>query len=282
MKKILVPTDFSKPSMIAAEVAVDIAKKDGSKVVFLNVVEEVTDGSFNVQGQVSLGHMEDRLFTMKMIEKAKKQLEKMVSDPKYSDVEVNGELRVGNPFHGMRTIITEQKVDLVVMGTSGHTKLEEMLIGTNTYRVIRYARCPVLTVQKKPATSEFKNIVYATAMAPEEEVFSRFVKRAQQLYDSTLHLVRINTPVDFQKDYITKDRMEKFAKKLQLKNYTINIYNDHSPEEGIVRFAEENNADLIAMATHGRRGLAHVVAGSVAEEVAGRAKQPVLTFVVRH
>jgi nucleotide-binding universal stress UspA family protein len=282
MKSILVPTDFSKPSFIAAEVAVDIAKKAGSKVVFLNVVEEATDGSFNVEGQVSEGGWEDRLFTFKLIEKAKKQLEKMVKDPKFAAVDVTGELRVGNPFHGMRTIITEHKVDLVVMGTSGRSKTESMLIGSNTERVVRHAKCPVLTVHEKPASSNFKNIVYATAMAKDEEVFSRIVKRAQTLYNSTLHLVRINTPGDFQRDHIVRDYMEKFAKKLQLKNYTINVYNDLTAEEGIIRFSDSVNADMIAMATHGRTGFAHVIAGSVAEDVLGQAKRPVLTFVVKH
>ena len=282
MKKILVPTDFSKPSIIALEVAVDIAKKYGADVIFLNVVEEATDGSFNVGGEVSKGNMEDRLFTLKMIEKAKKQLDKLVTDPKFSGVKVIGALRVGNPFHGMRTIITEQKVDLVVMGTSGRSKLEEILIGSNTERVIRYARCPVLTVQKKPATTDFKNIVYATSMSREEEVFSRIVKRAQQLYGSTLHLVRINTPANFQKDHVVKDYMEKFAKKLQIKNYTINVYNDFTAEDGIIRFSDQVDADMIAMATHGRKGIAHLLAGSVAEEVAGHSMRPVLTFVVEH
>ncbi len=282
MKKILVPTDFSKPSMIAADVAVDIAKKDGAKVVFLNVVEEATGGSFNVGGEAGRHSPHDQIFNIKLIERAKKQLEKMVTDPKYSSVEVNGELRVGNPFHGMRTIITEQKVDLVVMGTSGRTKLEEVLIGSNTERVIRYSKCPVLTVQKKPASTDFKNIVYATSLSPKEEVFSKIVKRAQQLYNSTLHLVRINTPGDFQKDHITKDYMQKFAKKLQLRNYTLNIYNDFTAEDGIIRFADEVDADMIAMATHGRTGFAHVLTGSIAEGVAGQSNRPVFTFVVKH
>jgi len=76
--------------------------------------------------------------------------------------------------------------------------------------------------------------------------------------------------------------MDKFAKKLGLKNYTLNIFNDLTVEEGIIRYADEINADLIAMATHGRSGFAHVIAGSVAEEVASHAKRPVLTFVVKH
>lgn len=283
MKKILVPTDFSKPAMIATEVAADIARKAGASLILLHVVEEATGGSFNVEGQVATdGDFEDRLFTMRLIQKARKQLEKVVLDPKMADVKVDGELRVGNPYHGMTTIIAEHKVDLVVMGTAGHSQLEQMIIGSNTEKVVRNSRCPVLSVHKKPATSDFKNIVYATAMAKDEEVFSRIVKRTQQVYDSTVHLVRINTPGDFQRDHIVKDYMEKFAKKLGLKNYTINVYNDIDTEEGIIRFADSINADLIAMATHGRTGFAHVMAGSVAEDVVTHAKRPVLTFVVKH
>ncbi|MFZ6000470.1 MAG: universal stress protein, partial [Bacteroidota bacterium] len=231
---------------------------------------------------VSFDDMEDKLFNMKMIEKARKQLAKVVNDPKFKNIKVDGELRLGSPFHGMRTIIAEHKVDLVVMGTSGHTKAEEMLIGTNTEKVVRTSHCPVLTVNKKPTTTNFKNIVYATAMSKDEEVFSRVVKRAQQVYNSTIHLVRVNTPGDFQPDHATKGYMEKFAKSLGLKNYTINVYNDVNVEEGIIRFADSIDADLVAMATHGRTGFAHVLAGSLAEEVVSHAKRPVLTFVVKH
>jgi nucleotide-binding universal stress UspA family protein len=282
MKKILVPTDFSKTASVALDVAADIAKKAGSELILLHVVEEAGGNSFNAEGQVSTGDMMDRLFTLKLIEKAKKQLEKTVQDPRYAAIDVNGELRVGNAFQGIRTIIAEHKVDLVVMGTSTHTKLEEMLIGTNTEKVVRTTKCPVLTVNKKPASTNFKNIVYATALAKDEEVFSRIVKRSQQLYNSTIHLVRINTPGDFQRDSVAKDAMDRFAKKLGLKNYTINVYNDLNVEEGIIRFADSVDSDLIAMATHGRTGFAHVIAGSVAEEVVSHAKRPVLTFVVKH
>ena len=168
------------------------------------------------------------------------------------------------------------------MGTSGRTKLEEVLIGSNTERIIRHAKCPVLTIHKKPLSTDFKNIVYATSMSREEQVFSRIVRRVQQLYNSTLHLVRVNTPADFQKDQVAKEYMEKFAKKLQLKKFTINIYNDFSTEDGIIHFADQVNADMIAMATHGRTGIAHVLTGSIAEEVAGHSNRPVLTFVVKH
>ncbi len=282
MKKILIPVDYSKTSNIAFDVAFDIAKKDGAELIALNVVEEATPDSYRITGEWHKDNWEDRIFTFELLKKAKVQLEKLVKDPKYDAVKVTGELRLGNPFHGITTIITEHKVDLVVMGTKGHTKIEEMVIGTNTEKVVRHSHCPVLTVQKKPATTDFKNIVYATALSTDEEIFSRMVKRTQQIYNSTIHLVRINTPADFQRDRIVKDAMYSFAKKLGLKNYTINVYNDLSEEEGIIYFSDSINADLIAMATHGRTGFAHVMAGSIAEDVVGHAKRPVLTFVVKH
>lgn len=281
MKNILVPTDFSKTSIMAVETAVDIAKKSNAEIILLHVVEEATSDSYSISGEWREQNWDDRLFTYKLLEKSKAQLEKLVLDPRWSEVKVTGELRLGNPFHGMRTIITDQKVDLVVMGTRGHSKLEEMVIGTNTERVVRHAKCPVLSVHKKPAKVDFKNIVYATAMSKDEEVFSRIIKKTQQMYNSTVHLVRINTPGDFQRDFVVKDYMEKFAKKLGLKNYTINVFNDVTEEEGIIYFAESIDADLIAMATHGRTGFAHVMAGSIAEDVVGHAKRPVLTFVVK-
>jgi nucleotide-binding universal stress UspA family protein len=282
MKKILVPTDFSKPAQIAIDVAVDIAKKANGQLILLHVVEEASGTSFNITGEVDVsGGWEDKLFTMKLIERSKKQMAKLFEEVKATGVKVKRELRIGTAFHGMRDIIAEQKVDLVVMGTAGHSKLEEMIIGTNTEKVVRHSKVPVLTVHKKPVTTEFKNIVYATSMGKDEEVFSRIVRSTQQLYDSTIHLVRVNTPGNFQRDAVVKKSMQDFAKNLQLKNFTINIFNDLSEEEGIIYFADSIDADLIAMATHGRTGFAHVLAGSIAEEVVSHSKRPVLTFVTK-
>jgi nucleotide-binding universal stress UspA family protein len=283
MKRILVPTDFSKTAQIAVETAAEIARKAGAELILLHVVEEVAGDSYNVEGEVPYNvGSEDRLFTMKLIERARKQLAKQAEDSKLSDIKVKPLLRIGTPFHGMQTIITEQKVDLVVMGTSGKGMAEEMIIGSNTEKVVRQAHCPVLTLHKKPASVDYRSIVYATSLNEDEEVFSRIVRKTQQLYDGTIHLVHINTPANFQRDVVVRKYMQDFAKRLQLKNFTINIFNDRTEEEGIIYFADFINADLIAMATHGRTGFAHVLSGSIAEDVVGHSRRPVLTFVIKH
>ena len=282
MKTILVPTDFSKPAKLATDVAIDIAKKVKAQVVLLHILEQPTSKSFNVTGEVSKAEsLEGKLFTMKLIEKAKSEFAKIAEAAESEGVKVTGQLRLGNPFHGMKTVINELDLDLVVMGTSGRSKLEEMLVGSNTEKVVRHAYCPVLTIQEKPSSTDFKNIVYATSMSIDEKSFSLIIKNIQEIYNATIHLVRINTPGNFQPDTPVKIFMGSFARKLQLKNYTLNIFNDLSEEEGIIHFASSINADLIGMATHGRTGFAHVMAGSFAENVVKHSKRPVLTYVIK-
>lgn len=280
MKNILVPTDFSKPSISALETAVELAKRSGARVTLLHVVEQVVAESYTISGEGRPDETEEKIFTSALIRKSRQQLTKLVMDPRYKNVTVEGELKLGNPYHGIRSIITEQKPDLVVMGTRGNSSLERMIIGTNTERVVRTMDCPVLTVQKKPFRFDFKNIVYATNMSEEEESFTRVVKKTQEMFKSTVHLVRINTPSDFQRDRSVKQYMRQYARRLGLKNFTINVFSDLSPEEGIIYFSDEVGADMICMATHGRTGFAHVLAGSVAEDVVTHSRRPVLTRVI--
>jgi nucleotide-binding universal stress UspA family protein len=281
MKKILVPTDFSKPAQWAMEVATGIAKKAKGQIILMHILEQPTSGSFNVEGQITddESSWEDKIFTAKLIERSKTQLEEVAKYAEDAGVFVKCELRMGNPFHGIRTVIAEHKVDLVVMGTSGRSKFEEMLVGSNTEKVVRHSKCPVLTVHQKPDGKDFANIVYASSLNEHEKAFAQVVKNAQEMYKAKVHLVRINTPMNFQPDHEVKRVMKDFASKLNLQDYTMNVFNDRSEEEGILRFAASVNADLIAMATHGRTGFAHVLAGSIAEEVVNHSNRPVLTYV---
>jgi len=283
MKKILIPTDFSKPAQNALKVAAAIAEKAKAKLILLHIVEVPYASSFNVDGEVSGAvPWENRLFTLKLIQNAKKKLADIVETIQANGINVSAEFRIGNAFQGIREIITSNKVDLIVMGTSGRTKLEEMLIGSNTEKVVRHADCPVLTVHDNSSKKKFKKIVFATSMRKEEIHFAAVVQAVQQLYDAKVHVVRINTPENFQPDATVKSVMENFVKKTGLQNYTLNIFNDYNEQEGILHFADSIDADLIAMATHGRTGLAQILAGSIAEKIANHSKRPVLTRVIRN
>jgi nucleotide-binding universal stress UspA family protein len=281
MKTILVPTDFSNTAQAAVDVAAGIAKKSGAGLILLHVVEDVGEDSFSVSGEAfASAPGEYRLFTMKLIQKASRQLAKAVEQASAGGVKVSSKLRVGDAYHSMDFTITEQKVDLVVMGTHGSSGYEEVMVGSNTEKVVRRSSCPVLSVNRPPVNGDFKSIVYATSLKDDELPFTRTVRNVQEMYDCQVHMVRINTPGMFIDDRSIKEKMAVFAKQLRLRNFTLNVYNDYSEEQGIINFAESVGADMIAMATHGRTGLAHLLNGSIAEGVVNHARRPVLTNVI--
>ena len=100
MKKILVPTDFSAPANWAVEVAIEIASRAKAEIVLLHVVEQPSKESFNVEGQVDdFDNWEDKLFTLKLIERNRMQLADVAATIADAGVSVKQVLRMGNPFH---------------------------------------------------------------------------------------------------------------------------------------------------------------------------------------
>ncbi len=278
MKTILVPTDFSDKADFALETASNIAKKADARIILLHVIEGASHTTFSVTGEMSFASDEEQFFTMKLIEKAKADLEARKSE--HPDVEINIELKVGNAYHGIKGIITSDDVNMIVMGTAGAQGFDEMLLGSTTEKVVRYAKSSVLTVHRKQEKFEYKDIVFASGLNENEESLIQVLKRFQEIYGANLHLVRINTPNNFERDTDTLAAMKSFAESNGLKNYTMNVFNDTSEEEGIIYFSEHINADLIALSTHGRTGLAHLLSGSIAEDVVSHANRPVLTHII--
>lgn len=280
MKTILVPTDFSDVANNAANVAAALAKKTGAKIMLLHVVEDSSVSSVHFTGELVIPGIEDRLYIYKLIETAKKEINALRE--KYKDVNFEDVIRVGNPYYSVQDMIKEYKIDLIVMGTKGASGAKEILIGSNAEKVVRHAKCPVLTVQGPIENIDIKNIAFATGLKDAQGEHIEIVKVIEQFFDVKTHIVRVNTPNNFQTDLDSIRELNEYAEGSGIANYTVRVYNDITEEEGIIHFADEIDADLIVMATHGRKGLAHLIAGSIAEEVVNHAKRPVLTFSMKH
>ena len=278
MKSILVPTDFSDQATYALDLAYDIARKSGAAVKLLNVVESPRGESFNTMGDVTANEGENAMFFVQMVEGAKRRLIEIDEDPKYADVSLEGFVEVGSPYESISRTIVDHAVDLVVMGTQGSSGLEEVFVGSNAEKVVRRADCPVLSVKEPAQAKSIKNIVLATNLKDDHQALFTELTKLQQLFDATIHIVRINTPGSFENDRYYKTEMEKFAQQHQLTNYTLNVYNDSDEEDGIIYFAEQVDADMIALGTHGRSGIRRLLSGSIAEDVVNHAKRPVWTF----
>ena len=88
----------------------------------------------------------------------------------------------------------------------------------------------------------------------------------------------INAPGNFTTTRAAQHRLDKFVHRFKIEQVKTEIYNSLSEEAGILEFADDIGADLIAMATHGRTGILHLLTGSIAEDVVNHSKRPVWTF----
>ncbi len=282
MKTILVPYDFSQEAQYAFEFAIELAKKRKNKVKLFHVIELPTPQSFNSMGDVNAYSNEiNQIFTIELIEKRKRQLAEIERTFENQDFEFKTKMVFGNPFVGITKEITEAKADIVIMGSKGSSGLEEVLLGSNTEKVVRNAKCPVITVKSPITPDGIKKIVFASDFKDVPSDVVNKIKALAENIDAELHLVKINTPTMFESSRKSKEKIKAFVKDFEVNATSIDVYNNSSEEEGIIEYADDINADMIAMSTHGRTGFMHLISGSIAEDVVNAAKRPVWTMKSR-
>ncbi|MEP0987061.1 universal stress protein [Ekhidna sp.] len=276
MKRILVPYDFSKVSEHALDFACQIADKADSDIMLLNVIEHPTADSFKTLGMQNIDPME-QLYIKKMYETVQAKLANVVSAAKYSDDRIKTKIQLGNPFNTIIDQITEEKVSLMVVGTEGAEGLSEFFAGSNAEKIVRKASCPVITIQDKCELEPIEKIVFASDFQHSDDHFVGQMLDLQRTFNAQLNIVKINTPASFTSTRHDTKQMEEFVKKHSIDNCTIEIYNYKNEEDGIILYAEDIKADMIALGTHQRKGVGHFLAGSIAEDVVNHAKIPVWT-----
>ncbi|WP_460520045.1 universal stress protein [Cyclobacterium sediminis] len=279
MKSILVPYDFSEEANNAFELAQEIATKAACSLKLIHILEIPTSQNFNTMGEVTMGeNFLDKTYMVDLTDKRKEQFKKLEEEHAGKPYQFSTNLTFGNPYVGIAGEIAEVKADLVIMGSKGSSGLEELLIGSNTEKVVRHSDCPVITVKEKISADAIKKIVFASDFSDNSKKVIKKLKYLQELLGAQIRLVKINTPNSFEKTIVSMKNIKDFIKENKLENAEIDIFNGDSEEEGINEFAEFVNADMIAMATHGRTGFLHLLGGSIAEDVVNSSKKPVWTM----
>lgn len=275
MKNILVPTDFSDSAGNAVDVAISIADKAGAKVHFLHCIEPLSSSSGVVQTGGSGDDMED-VFMVKLMERMESQMDDL--EDKYKDTDTDHSIVVDDIYDGIMDKAKEINADLIIMGSEGASGVDEILIGSNAERVVRKSTVPTLIIKHKHEDFKIDNIVFATNAEENTADMVYTLKSFQEMFGAKLHLLNVNTPLNFYTSRSIKKMMEEYVEQHSIENYTINIYNERTEEDGIIYFADEVDANMIAMGTHGRTGLAHFFSGSIAEDVVNHSYRPVLTI----
>ena len=145
LKKILYPTDFSEYSLAALSYAVRLAQQNDAELFCVHVVEMPQEEYLTSEYMVPLNvpHVPED----KVLRNARARMERFMAENLSGIDRVTSRVLKGIPFIEIIRYAREQSIDLIVIGTHGHSALAAMLLGTVAEKVVRKAPCPVLTVR---------------------------------------------------------------------------------------------------------------------------------------
>lgn len=274
MKRILIPTDFSEHAADALKVAAQIAKKNNCEIHLLHMLELPIQMSDTVTGESSIPEV------MLFIKKTNELFKKIKEQPSLKGITVVEATKFERASEGILSYSKKNNIDLIIMGSHGSSGFEEILIGSNTEKVVRFSEIPVLVIKKDMGEFKTQNFVFASDFSKEiNKPFKKLIELAS-IFDSNLYLVMICTPSSFKTTQTAEKIMTNFVSEFKIKNYSKHIYNDANIEQGILNFANSVDADLIGTCTHGRTGFSHFFNGSTGEDLVNHTIKPVISFKI--
>jgi nucleotide-binding universal stress UspA family protein len=273
MKRILVPTDFSEQAENALKVALTLADKHKSEIYVLHSMEM----PLHLSSASDSGSLPESLFFIKLAEKRFNDLRK--SDY-LKGIEYNEAIGHNEIYEDIEEACEKNKIDLIVMGSNGASGFKEMFVGSNTEKVVRTSKIPVLVIKNNHPEFNIEDFVFATDFSEEGRSALDKAQKFAKMVGAKMHLLFVNTPAGFKTSVQAQEIMENFVRGMGVENYSLNIYNDTSVEKGILNFAKHINAKLIGMGTHGRKGISHFFNGSISEDMVNHANMPVVTFKI--
>ncbi|MFD2552403.1 universal stress protein [Bizionia sediminis] len=270
MKNIIIPVDFSKQSEFALETAAIIAKKHDATLHVLHMLE-LSDSLISQSENQSKNEM------MFMIALTKKKFEPFLDKAYLEGVTVQPVIKRHKVYNEVDAFASQVDADLIVMGSQGITLQDGIFAGSNAEKMVRNSSTPVLIVKSAPTNFNLDNVIFGTDMRLESiPTYKKAVALFSKL-GATLQPVYVNRPYN---NFINSKEFN-----TKLKAFTeaggpekVKFIAGHTIEDGLMQYAEETNASLIAISTNARKGLNRLLKGSISEDLANQSKLPVMTF----
>lgn len=250
MKKILFPTDFSKPANAAFQYVLHFAKRLDARIITLHAYSLPDIKGVNLPRTLEEVYNSITLEEFENYRDAIPILHTMAEEAGFADIPMYHVMKEGHPVSAILSTIEKDEIDLVVMGTKGTGWLREVFIGSVTAEVLEEAPCLVLAV---PMESVFDgtvdHIAFAVELKEEEHETIKSILDFANRFEAVLTCIH----VDLAHTEELTERMQKFASRYQdVPNLRFQVLDGTDALEVVADYVEENHFDMVAMTTHKR------------------------------
>jgi nucleotide-binding universal stress UspA family protein len=275
MKTILVPTDFSKNAMHAAEYAAMLANQMHANIVFLNTfnVPMATEYEYTydienylVVGK-EVGETNLKVFTRDFINKTNFDPDRTAQIVEYGFV-----------ADKIVDIASTIKADFIVMGTKGASNLIDRLYGTTAQTVIKLAKCPVWIIPNRVHIHYPKKILYAADFQEDEMVATHRVLGMAKPLEADCKVVHIHDYFEENTAKIIQQKVNNLQYAFDEGNVSFKSVNYVNIIQGLENYVNSYKPDVLALSVHEKSFLSRIFDTSVSKHFIQEAKLPMFTF----
>jgi nucleotide-binding universal stress UspA family protein len=231
-------------------------------------------------------------------EQAERMLQAFVAPEDEDDLDVVCIVRTGSIDTEIESVIRDQHVDAVVMGTHGRGFFGRMLLGSVTRRLLRKLTVPVFTVCQVYRPLGFKRILYATDLFSDADAGFDFALDIAAATGSSLtvaHVVDTRSLLTYETPDVRQlletvhrrvltdahEKLEQLHVKGRQRGVRVDpLVVEGDPTDTIIHIAEDHEVDFIILGVRKKAALARALLGSTAEPVIRAAHVPVLSFPI--
>ena len=273
IKSILIPTDFSESSENALAVGISVAKRQKADLILLHVIERI---AYLQPTEVFLPNIKLMPDINYMVEYRLQEFSENIM--KKTGIKVRSKVLNGQPFEQICGLAYEEDISLIIIGTHGTSGLRGLFMGSEAYRIVKNASCPVLTVPGKWNKKDFKKALFPIRLIPGALDKYLYARPIIEKNNSELFLLGLT---DMKNTRNTKELLLLVENlKKQLHNDNITYQTSYCPGEDfpaeLIKTAKEVDIDLIILTANIDPDWKTFLIGPFVQQVINHAQVPVL------
>lgn len=274
MKTILVAIDFSKNAEHALEYAILFAEKLDASIYMVWVDNTVSDETVldTIKGDL-------RIEKKEYLDKLSKTYKDRISGGKFEVI-----LRKGRVYQEVAKTARQIKADMIFAGTHGTSGYEQHWIGSNAYRIVTQAPCPVFTIR---SGYKFEGIIKKILLPLDSTLETKqklpFVADLALKFGASVYLLKVyNTPIS-----IIRKRIDKFGEEAVVclaergVDFLLEKIEVKNVAASIIKYADKNDIDLIAIMTDQGTTTANKFLGPYSQQLINNSIIPVVSVRAR-
>ncbi len=281
IKNILVLTDFSKNAKSAEEYALQLAIKTHANLILYNAYP--LPATMPMSGNVVWPHDLSPSLELQSISNLQSRVDELENElTKINQDHYKPVIRhlgfAGSLIHKLNDVIVQDNIWLVIMGTKGESFADNILFGSNVFKVLDKIICPVLIVPQNATVEDFAKIGYATDLKSDDLSIIEWLKELTEIFQIKLFKMNVSADIISTDEDISKTMTEQVLLTKSHNPPYINYFQGDNIKATLQEIIEGYNVDILAL-KHRKYGFFHsLVHLSTSANMVKHTKIPVLVF----